>query len=306
MPNDMLLKLIVGAAAPAVVGFVLILLLVPRGAAASDGDRPTRHITWALPVALFAVFAALQPWIAGKFVILPRSASEWALPAAAFGLLFALANAAIPAPGPMRHGLRLLLLTGIGVLVARTFLARWTPVESVAWIGAFAATTFVSGRLLARGATTPRGVDGIGLIALFTMGAAAVCEPGLLSLPSAQYVGIVGWLLVGSAAASLIKPELRLHHASAGMPLILVMTIAFSASLTSGDVPAWVKGVYGIMLPTIPGLALLFDRVWPVSPEGRTLKRSAARLAVAALPLLVIGGLGAWQSLSSHESGYEY
>lgn len=305
MPNDMLLKLIAGAIPPAIVGFLAILLLVPRGRSTGD-ERPTRHIAWALPLALFAVFAVLQPWIAGKFVVLPRSASEWALPAAVFGLIFALFNAALPAPGPMRLALRFAALIGIGALIARTFLARWTPMEAAAWLAGFAVLTFVSGRLLARAATTPRGFDGIGVLALFTMAAAAVCEPGLLSLPSAQYIGILAWLLTGAAAASLLRPGLRLHHASAGVPLLIAMTVAFSASLTSGDVPLWVKGVYGVMLPAIPGLALAFDRVWIRSPEGSTLKRSAARLAVAALPLLVIGGLGAWQALASQESGYEY
>ena len=305
MPNDMLLKLIAGAIPPAIVGFMAILLLVPRGRSTGD-ERPTRHIAWALPLALFATFALLQPWIAGKFVLLPRSASEWALPAAVFGLVFALINVALPAPGTLRHGLRIALLVGIGALIARTFLSRWTPLETAAWLGAFAVLTFVSGRLLARAATVQRGVDGIGVLALFTMAAAAVCVPGLNSLPSAQFVGILAWLLTGAAAASLLRPSLRLYHASAGLPLLVAMSVVFAASLTSGDVPLWVKGVLGVMLPAIPGLVLVFDRVWPASAEGPKLKRSIARLVVASLPLLVIGGLGAWQAMQVQESGYEY
>lgn len=308
MPNDMLLKLVAGVIPPAILGFVMILLLVPRGRAAAD-DRPTRHIAWALPVLMFAAFAALQPWIAGKFVLLPKSASEWALPAAVFGLVFALANVAMPAPGAVRLGVRFVMLVGLGALIARTFLARWTPIETAAWLGAFSVVTFVSGRLLARAATTGRdvrGVDGVGVLALFTMGAAAACEPGLLSLPSAQYIGILAWLLTGAAAASLLRPSLRLHHASAGWPLLVAMTIVFAAALTSGDVPLWMKGVLGVMLPAIPGLAVVFDRVWPARPEGPRLKRSIARLVVASLPLLVIGGLGAWQAMKVQESGYEY
>ena len=305
MPNDMLLKLIAGAIPPAIVGFLAILLLVPRGRSTGE-ERPTRHIMWVLPLVLFAVFAVLQPWIAGKFILLPRSASEWALPAAVFGLVFALINVALPAPGTLRHGLRLALLVGIGALIARTFLARWTPLEAAAWLGSFAVLTFVSGRLLARAATAQRGVDGIGVLALFTMAAAAVCVPGLNSLPSAQFIGILAWLLTGAAAASLLRPSLRLHHASAGLPLLVAMSVVFAASLTSGDVPLWVKGVLGVMLPAIPGMAVAFDRVWPASAEGPKLKRSIARLVVASVPLLVIGGLGAWQAMQVQESGYEY
>lgn len=227
MPNDMLLKLVAGVIPPAILGFLTILLLVPRGRTADD--RPTRHVALLLPLVLFVAFAALQPWIAGKFVLLPRSASEWALPAAVFGLIFALINAALPAPGPMRLALRFAALIGIGALIARTFLARWTPVEAAAWLAGFAVLTFVSGRLLARAATAHRGVDGIGVLALFTMAAAAVCEPGLLSLPSAQYIGILAWLLTGAAAASLLRPSLRLHHASAGLPLLVAMSVVFAA-----------------------------------------------------------------------------
>jgi hypothetical protein len=311
MPNDMLLKLVVGVAAPAVLGFVLILLLIPRAVAGTIGGDvaktgPTRHIAWALPLLMFAVFAVLQPWIAGKFVVLPRSAGEWALPAAVFGLVFAVVNAALPAPGALRLGLRVALLVGIGALVARTFLSRWTPLETAAWLGAFAAVTFVSGRLLARAATTQRGVDGVGVLALFTMAAAAVCEPGLLALPSAQYIGILAWLLTGAAAASLLRPSLRLHHAGAGLPLLVAAMVIFAAALTSGDVPLWMKGAFGVLLPAIPGLAAVFDRVWPASPEGPRLKRSIARLSVAAVPVLVIAALGAWQALRVQESGYEY
>jgi hypothetical protein len=305
MPNDMLLKLIAGAIPPAIVGFLAILFLVPRGRSTGDA-RPTRHIAWALPLVLFAVFALLQPWIAGKFILLPRSASEWALPAAVFGLVFALINVALPAPGTLRHGLRLALLVGIGTLIARTFLARWTPLEAATWLGSFAVLTFVSGRLLARAATAQRGVDGIGVLALFTMASAAVCVPGLNSLPSAQFIGILAWLLTGAAAASLLRPSLRLHHASAGLPLLVAMSVVFAASLTSGDVPLWVKGVLGVMLPAIPGLAAAFDRVWPASAEGPKLKRSIARLVVASVPLLIIGGLGAWQAMQVQASGYEY
>ncbi len=305
MPNDMLLKLIAGAIPPAIVGFLAILLLVPRGRSTGD-ERPTRHIMWVLPLVLFAVFALLQPWIAGKFILLPRSASEWALPAAVFGLVFALINVGLPAPGTLRHGLRLALLVGIGALIARTFLDRWTPLEAAAWLGSFAVLTFVSGRLLARAATAQRGVDGIGVLALFTMAAAAVCVPGLNSLPSAQFIGILAWLLTGAAAASLLRPSLRLHHASASLPLLISMSVVFAASLTSGDVPLWVKGVLGVLLPAIPGLAAAFDRVWPASAEGPKLKRSIARLVVASLPLLIIGGLGAWQAMQVKESGYEY
>ncbi|MBY0113348.1 MAG: hypothetical protein K2Y21_11030 [Phycisphaerales bacterium] len=313
MPNDMLLKLVVGVAVPAVLGFVLILLLIPRAVAGTIGGNsaqtgPTRHLAWALPLVMFAVFAALQPWIAGKFVLIPKSASEWALPAAVFGLVFALVNAALPAPGAVRLGLRFAMLVGIGALIARTFLSRWTPLETAAWLGGFALLTFGSGRLLARAAIAGRdvrGVDGVGVLALFTMGAAAVCEPGLLSLPSAQFIGILAWLLTGAAAASLLRPSLRLHHASAGMPLLVAMSVVFAASLTSGDVPLWVKGVLGVMLPAIPGLAAAFDRVWPASAEGPKLKRSIARLAVASLPLLVIGGLGAWQAMQVQKSEYQ-
>lgn len=305
MPNDMLLKLIAGAIPPAIVGFLAILFLVPRGRSTGE-ERPTRHIAWVLPLVLFAVFAVLQPWIAGKFVLLPRSASEWALPAAVFGLVFALINVALPAPGTLRHGLRLALLVGIGALIARTFLARWTPLDAAAWLGSFAVLTFVSGRLLARAATAQRGVDGIGVLALFTMAAAAVCVPGLNSLPSAQFIGILAWLLTGAAAASLLRPSLRLHHASAGLPLLVAMSVVFAASLTSGAVPLWMKGVLGVMLPAIPGLAAAFDHVWPASAEGPKLKRSIARLVVASLPLLVIGGLGAWQAMQVQASGYEY
>jgi hypothetical protein len=309
MPNDMLFKLVVGAAAPSLLGFVLILLLTRRGrrpGGAEGAAGPTRHIAWALPLAVFVIFALLQPWISGKFVLLPRSASEWALPVAAFGLIFALINAALPAPGTLRHGLRLAMLVGIGALIARTFLARWTPLETTAWLGAFAVLTFVSGRLLARAATTQNGIDGIGVLALFAMGAAAVCEPGLLSLPSAQFVGILGWLLTGAAAASLLRPALRLHHASAALPLLVAASVVFAASLTSGDVPLWMKGIFGAMLPAIPGLAAVFDRVWPSNPNGPRLRRSVARLVVAAVPLLVIGGLGAWQAMRAEQSGYEY
>ena len=308
MPNDMLLKLIVGAAVPAAVGFALIFLLVPRVNARGVGEdtattRPTRHIAWALPLALFAVFATLQPWIAGKFVLLPRSASEWALPVAGFGLVFAMINAAIPAPEAARLGWRFALLIGIGALIARTFLGRWAALESAAWLGAFALVTFASGRGLARVATLQSGVDGVGVLALFTMGVAAVCEPGLLSLPAAQYVGILGWLLSGAALASLCRPSLRLHHASASLPLLVAMSVAFAAAITTGDTPLWLKGVFGVMLPAIPGLAVAFDRAWPASTDGPRLKRSIARLAIAAVPLMVSGALGAWQAMQA--SGYE-
>ncbi|HEX8877417.1 MAG TPA: hypothetical protein VF777_11760 [Phycisphaerales bacterium] len=300
----MLLKLVVGAAVPAVVGFVLILLLVPRGS--SSGDRPTRHVAWALPVTLFAVFTVLQPWIAGKFVLVPRSASEWALPVAAFGLVFALANAAMSAPGLVRVGIRFVLLVGIGTLIARTFLERWTAVESAAWLGAFAALTSMAGRGLSRIAVTQRGVDGVGVLALFTMAAAAVCEPGLLSLPAAQYVGIVAWLLCGAALASLWRPSLRLHHASASMPVLIAMSVVFASALTTGDTPLWMKTALGVLLPTIPGLAWSFDRVWPAHPDGPTVKRSIARLAIAAIPLVVIVALGGWQALQAQANTYEY
>jgi xanthosine utilization system XapX-like protein len=302
MPNDMLLKLVAGVIPSAILGFLTILLLVARGRTATD-DRPTRRLAWALPLVLFAVFAGLQPWIAGKFILMPRSASEWALPAAVIGLVFALINVALPAPGTLRHALRLALLVGIGALIARTFLSRWTPLETAAWLGAFAVLTFVSGRLLARATTAQRGVDGIGVLALFTMAAAAVCVPGLNSLPSAQFIGILAWQLTGAAAASLLRPSLRLHHASAGLPLLVAMSVVFAASLTSGDVPLWVKGVLGVLLPAIPGLAVVFDRVWPASAEGPMLKRSIARLAIAALPLLIIGGLGAWQAMQVFAPG---
>jgi hypothetical protein len=300
----MLLKLVVGAAVPAVVGFVLVLLLVSRGL--SSGDRPTRHVAWVLPVVMFGVFAVLQPWIAGKFVLVPRSASEWALPVAAFGLVFALINAAMSAPGLVRVGVRFVLLAGIGTLIARTFLERWTAVEAAAWLGAFAALTLVAGRGLSRIAMTQRGVDGVGVLALFTMAAAAVCEPGLLSLPAAQYVGIVAWLLCGASLASLWRPSLRLHHASVSLPVLIAMGVVFASALTTGDTPLWMKIVMGVMLPAIPGLALAFDRVRPAHPDGPRLKRSIARLAIAAIPLVVIAVLGGWQALQAQANTYEY
>ncbi|MBX3381684.1 MAG: hypothetical protein KF805_16445 [Phycisphaeraceae bacterium] len=296
---EQLKVLLLGSIPPFFIGAIVFFFLAPKSAPEPDatGKLPRPRHAWVLPVLLCALMFIFQPLVAGKFVLYPRSASEWPLLTALISTVLALVALSLPRPRALRLLARFGAIVTLGGFVAQTIFFRWSLPEKLAWLGllgAFATTAWFS---LSHIVTLNKGISGIGILALFTLAAAVACEPGFSSLPSAQAIGIISWALLGGAAVALIRPNLRLAENATHVPVFVASMITFAASIGAGEDPAWLKVLFGALVALVPTLPFLLDAIWkPASPsKGRTF----LHLAVAAIPFLVLAAIAGKRAMDA-------
>lgn len=292
--------LLLGVIPPFVAAAALYFFLAPRALPPIDpatSKLPRPRLAWVLPIFLAITFFAIQPVIAGKFVLYPRSASEWPLLICLIAAALSLVALALKRPGPFRLCLRFALIITLGGFVAQRFLFRWSPIEIVSWLGLLGIFGTASWFMLSHTVVLNRGVSSIGILALYTLAGALTCLPGLSSLPSAQFIGIISWALLGIGAVSLLRPNLRLAENATHVPVLLTTLITFAVMLGASDDPAWVKVLFGALMMLVPTLPFLADAVWkPVAP---TVGRTILRLTLALIPLLIIAAVGGKRAMDA-------
>ncbi len=295
---DQIKLILLGVIPPFVVAAIIYFFLAPKTLPPPDpatGTLPRLRFAWVLPLLLCVLFFALQPRIAGKFVLYPQSASEWPLLACLIATILSLVALALPRPGPWRLLARFGLIVTLGAFVALKFLPRWSATEIGLWIGLLGVFASVAWFSLSHAVVLNKGISGIGILALFTLAGAVACEPGLSSLPSAQFIGIIAWALLGISAIALFRPNLRLAENASHVPLLLTSLITFAAMLGASDDPAWVKVLFGAMMMLVPTLPFLVDAIWkPAAPSRR---RTLLRLTLAMIPLLVLAAVAGQRAM---------
>jgi hypothetical protein len=306
-PSPELIQLILlGVIPPFIITAIIYFFIAPKSLSPADpttGKLPRPRFAWLLPLLLCALFFALHPKLAGKFVLYPRSASEWPLLVCLIAACLSLFALALRRPGAFRLLARFGAIVTLGGFVAQTFLWRWSAPEIAAWLGLLGVFTTIAWFSLSHVVTLNKGISSVGVLTLFTLAGAVTCLPGLSSLPSAQFIGIISWALLGICAVALIRPNLRLAENATHVPLLVTSLITFAVMLGAGDDPTWLKILFASMMMLVPTLPFLADTIW--KPAAPTVGRTILRLSLAALPLLVIiavGGIRAKQAMD--ESGY--
>jgi len=306
-PSPELIQLILlGVIPPFIITAFIYFFIAPKSLPPADpisGKLPRPRFAWLLPILLCALFFAIQPKLAGKFILYPRSASEWPLLVCLIATCLSLLALALRRPGAFRLFARFALVITLGGFVAQKFLWRWSAPEIAAWLGLLGLFTTVAWFSLSHVVTLNKGISSVGVLTLFTLAGAVTCVPGLSSLPSAQFIGIISWALLGICAVTLLRPNLRLAENATHVPLLVTSLITFAVMLGAGDDPVWLKILFASMMMLVPTLPFLADAIW--KPAAPTIGRTILRLSLAALPLLVIvavGGIRAKQAMD--ESGY--
>jgi len=309
MTPDLIKLMLLGVIPPFIITALIYFFIAPKSLPTPDpttGKLPRPRFAWLLPILLCALFFAIEPKLAGKFVLYPQSASEWPLLVCLIATCLSLLALALPRPRAIRLFLRFALIITLGGFVAQTFLKRWSGIEVAAWLGLLGIFTTIAWFSLSHVVVLNKGISSVGVLTLFTLSGAVTCVPGLSSLPSAQFIGIISWALLGICAVALFRPNLRLDENATHIPLLLTSLITFAVMLGAGDDPAWLKLLFASMMMLVPTLPFLADAIWkPAPPPAPTIGRTILRLALAALPLLVIvavGGIRAKQAMD--ESGY--
>ena len=299
LPAEQIKLLLLGSIPPFIVGAILFFLIAPKRPEqpGPDGKLPRPRHAWILPVLLCGLVFILQPLIAGKFVLYPRSASEWPLLTTLIATILALVALTLPRPRALRLLARFGAIVTLGGFVAQIFLFRWSFPEKLAWLGALGIIATSAWFALSHVVTLNKGVSGIGILALTTLAAAVACEPGFSSLPSAQYIGIIAWTLLGGAAVALIRPNLRLAENATHVPLIVAAMITFAAALGAGDDPAWLKLLLAALVALAPILPFTLDAIW--QPAAPSTKRTILRLAVAAIPFIVLAAIAGKRAMDA-------
>ncbi|MBL8874424.1 MAG: hypothetical protein JNM86_01370 [Phycisphaerae bacterium] len=300
-PTPELIKLILlGVIPPFVITAFIYFFLAPKTLPAPDpvtGKLPAPRFAWILPILLCILFFAIQPKLAGKFVLYPQSASEWPLLICLIATCLSLFALALRRPGALRLALRFALILTLGGFVAQTFLKRWSGIEIAAWLGILSTFTTIAWFSLSHVVVLNKGISGVGVLTLFTLAGAVTCVPGLSSLPSAQFIGIISWSLLGICVVALIRPNLRLAENATHVPLLLTSLITFAVMLGAGDDPVWLKILFASMMMLVPTLPFLVDAIW--KPASPTIGRTILRLSLAALPLLVIVAVGGKRAMDA-------
>ncbi|MFO0861216.1 MAG: hypothetical protein U0570_11720 [Phycisphaerales bacterium] len=294
------LKLILlGVIPPFIVGAFLFFFLAPRHAEQPDaaGKLPRPRYAWLLPLVLASLIFILQPLITGKFVIYPRSASEWPLLTTLIATILALWSLALKRPRLFRLLARFGAIVTLGGFVAQVFFFRWTFPEKIAWLGGLGILATGAWFALSHVVTLNKGVSGVGVLALFTLAAAVACEPGFSSLPSGQTIGIIAWTLLGGAAVALFRPHLRLAENATHVPVIVSSMIVFAAALSAGDDPLWIKILFGTLVALVPIFPFALDAIW--KPAAPSTKRTVLRLAAAAIPFVILAAIAGKRAMDA-------
>lgn len=299
-PSPELIKLmLLGAIPPFFVTALIYFFIAPKSLPAADpatGKLPRPTFAWLLPLLLCALFFALQPKLAGKFALYPRSASEWPLLVCLIATILSLTALALPRPRAWRLLLRFGAIVTLGGFVAQTFFFRWSLPEKFAWLGLLGAFTTVAWFSLSHTVTLNKGISSVGILTLFTLAGAVTCVPGLSSMPSAQFIGIISWALLGICAVALFRPNLRLAENATHVPVLVTSLTTFAVMLGAGDDPAWLKILFASLMMLVPTLPFLADAIWkPAATTGRTI----LRLTLALIPLLIIAAIGAKRALDA-------
>ncbi|MGH7242513.1 MAG: hypothetical protein ACREJD_03755 [Phycisphaerales bacterium] len=300
-PSPEQIKLILlGVIPPFLAAAALYFFLAPKTLPPIDpvtNKLPRPRFAWVLPVFLCVLFFAIVPTLAGKFVLYPQSASEWPLLICLIATILSLVALALARPRALRLLARFALVITLGGFVAQKFLPRWTAAEIGVWLGLLGVFTTLAWFSLAHTVVLNKGISSVGILTIFTLAGAVACEPGLSSLPSAQFIGIISWALLGICVISLIRPNLRLAENATHVPVLVTSLITFAVMLGASDDPAWLKILFGAMMMLVPTLPFLVDAIWkPAAPRvGRTI----LRLALALIPLLIIAGVGGQRALEA-------
>jgi len=292
--------ILLGVIPPFVIAAIIFFFLAPKALPPADpvtSKLPGPRFAWVLPALLTALFFVIQPIIAGKFVLYPQSASEWPLLLCLIAFLLSLWAIALNRPGAFRLLARFGAIVTLGGFVALKFVPRWSAPELAAWLGLLGVFTTVAWFSLSHAVVLNKGISSVGILTLFTLAGAVACEPGLSSLPSAQFIGIISWALLGICAVALFRPNLRLAENATHVPLLVTSLITFAVMLGASDDPAWLKILFGAMMMLVPTLPFLVDAIW--KPAAPSIGRTILRLALAMIPVLVILGVGGPRALQA-------
>lgn len=291
---DLIKLLLLGSIPPFVITAIIYFFIAPKSLPPVDpatGKLPRPRFAWLLPVLLCILFFALQPKLAGKFTFYPQSASEWPLLICLIATCLSLFALALRRPGAFRLVARFGAVVTLGGFVAQKFLWRWSGPEIAAWLGLLGIFTTIAWFSLSHIVVLNKGISAIGVLAIFTLAGAVACLPGLSSLPSAQFIGIISWALLGICVVALFRPNLRLAENATHVPLLVTSLITFAAMLGAADDPAWLKILFATLIMLVPTLPFLADAIWkpaPIPAIGRTI----LRLTLALIPFLILAAVG--------------
>lgn len=302
---ELIQLLLLGVVPPFLLSAIIYFFIAPKSLPPVDpatGKLPRPRFAWLLPVLLCILFFALQPRIAGKFTFYPQSASEWPLLVCLIATCLSLFALVLRRPGAFRLLARFGAIVTLGGFVAQKFLWRWSAPEIAAWLGLLGIFTTIAWFSLSHIVVLNKGISAIGVLTIFTLAGAVACVPGLSSLPSAQFIGIISWALLGICVVALFRPNLRLAENATHVPLLVTSLITFAAMLGAADDPAWLKILFATLLMLVPTLPFLADAIWKPTPTptpNHTIRRTILRLTLALIPFLVLAAIGGKRAMDA-------
>lgn len=271
-----------------------------RGRRGATGDGPY----WALPLAAGLTYVLLHVAALGRSPWPMVSAQDRIPVAAIVAVVLAVLARRVRFPVGVRWAVRAVVVLGLGVFVAwRQVSETWTTSQSVINLGGFLGATLLTWWALERVTDhSPTAMDagtsadesrprafGAALVCSAVAGASAnAMAITFSSLSLAQLAGILATVMIGVAAATLLRPRVSLAFGMAHVVAVVTQAVLLVGLITTSTP---LERVYPWLVAMVPTAAAVVDLV--LATRGTPWVRAIARVAAAALVVGAITGLAA-------------
>ncbi len=310
MDQAMAIRLAIIAAVGVVIGFVATLLAWwkhgRRDASADGATGPA----WGVPIAVGLGYLVLHVAVLGRAPWLMVSAQDRIAVAAIAALVLALLARRVRFGGVVRWIVRAVVVLGVGVFIAwRQVSGGWPASQSAMTLGGFVGATLLTWWALERvtdrppTAATPAAARASGVSAALVAsgvagGAANAMAITYSSLSLAQLAGVVATIMIGVAAACVVRPRISLARGGAHVVAVVTHAVLLAGIITTATA---YERVYPWLVAAVAIAACAADAA--TARKAKPWVHAIARVAAAAIVVGAITGL-ALAHMPSFESDY--